>query len=56
MRFASLYKMFPQAADELFAAAKDNAQWRYNNHKRLAAQNWGTDPELTPEEIALRKS
>ena len=56
VRFASLYKMFPQDADELFAAAKANAQWRYNNYKRLAAQNWGTDPELTPEEIALRKN
>ena len=56
VRFASLYKMFPQDADELFAAAKANAQWRYNNYKRLAAQNWGTDPELTPEEIKLRKN
>ncbi|MCM1369380.1 MAG: pyruvate:ferredoxin (flavodoxin) oxidoreductase [Candidatus Amulumruptor caecigallinarius] len=55
VRFASLYKSFPQAADELFAAAKANAQWRYNNYKRLAAQNWGVDPELTPEEIELRK-
>ena len=55
VRFASLFKMFPQDAEELFKAAKANAQWRHNNYKRLAAQNWGTDPELTPEEIALRK-
>lgn len=55
VRFASLYKMFPQDADELFKAAKANAQWRYNNYKRLSLQNWGTDPELTSEEEALRK-
>ena len=55
VRFASVWKMYPDAAAELFKAAKDNAQWRYNNYKRLAAQNWGVDPELTPEEIALRK-
>ena len=56
VRFASLVKMYPQQAEELFQACKDNAQWRYNNYKRLAAQNWGKDPELTPEEEALRKN
>ncbi|MDE6329681.1 MAG: pyruvate:ferredoxin (flavodoxin) oxidoreductase [Muribaculaceae bacterium] len=56
VRFASVQKMYPEAAAELFKAAKDNAMWRYNNYKRLAAQNWGVDPELTPEEIALRKN
>ena len=55
VRFASLYKMFPQDAEELFKACKANAQWRYNNYKRLSQQNWGEDPELTPEEEALRK-
>ena len=48
--------MYPQQAEELFQACKANAQWRYNNYKRLAAQDWGTDPELTPEEEALRKN
>ncbi len=56
VRFASLVKMYPQQAEELFQACKANAQWRYNNYKRLAAQDWGTDPELTPEEEALRKN
>ena len=55
VRFASLYKMQPEAAEELFKAAQDNARWRYNNYKRLAEQNWGEDPEMTPEEEALRK-
>ncbi len=56
VRFASVQKMYPAEAAELFKAAQANAQWRYNNYKRLAAQNWGEDPEMTPEEIALRKS
>ncbi len=56
VRFASLAKMYPEQAEELFQACKDNAQWRYNNYKRLAAQNWGKDPELTPEEEALRNN
>ena len=56
VRFASLFKMYPDQAEELFAAAKANAQWRYNNYKRLANQSWGVDPELTPEEIKLRKN
>ena len=55
VRFASVQKMYPQEAEELFEAAEANAKWRYNNYKRLAAQNWGEDPEMTPEEIKLRK-
>ncbi|MBD5309369.1 MAG: pyruvate:ferredoxin (flavodoxin) oxidoreductase [Bacteroides sp.] len=55
VRFASLLKMQPEAAEELFQAAEDNARWRYNNYKRLSQQQWGVDPEMTPEEEALRK-
>ncbi len=55
VRFASVEKMYPKEAAELFKAAEDNARWRYNNYVRLARQQWGVDPELTPEEIKLRK-
>ena len=55
VRFASLFKMQPDAAEELFQAAEDNARWRYNNYKRLAQQQWGVDPELSKTEEDLRK-
>ena len=46
VRYASLMKQYPAEAAELFAAAKKNAQWRYNNYRRLAQQQWGVDPEV----------
>ncbi|MDE5689061.1 MAG: pyruvate:ferredoxin (flavodoxin) oxidoreductase [Paramuribaculum sp.] len=46
VRYASLLKQYPAEAAELFAAAKANAQWRYNNYRRLAQQQWGVDPEV----------
>ena len=45
VRYASVMKQYPEEAAELFAAAKDNAQWRYNNYRRLARQQWGVDPD-----------
>ena len=45
VRYASVLKQYPDEAAELFAAAKENAQWRYNNYRRLARQQWGIDPE-----------
>jgi len=45
VRYASVLKQYPAEAAELFAAAKANAQWRYNNYRRLARQQWGVDPE-----------
>ncbi|MCF0186886.1 MAG: 4Fe-4S dicluster domain-containing protein, partial [Bacteroidaceae bacterium] len=45
VRYASVMKQYPAEADELFAAAKQNAQWRYNNYCRLAQQQWGQAPE-----------
>ncbi len=56
VRFASVKKMCPEAADELFKACEENARWRYNNYVRLSKQDWGKDPELTEEEIKLRKN
>jgi pyruvate-ferredoxin/flavodoxin oxidoreductase len=40
VRFSSVAKQYPSEAAELFRAAEENAQWRYNNYKRLAAQEW----------------
>ncbi|RLD52431.1 MAG: pyruvate:ferredoxin (flavodoxin) oxidoreductase, partial [Bacteroidetes bacterium] len=40
VRFNSLYKLFPEHADELFSAAEENAKWRYNYYKRLAEMEY----------------
>ncbi len=45
VRYASVMKQYPEEAAQLFAAAKENAQWRYNNYRRLARQQWGVDPD-----------
>ena len=45
VRYASVMKQFPNEAEELFQAAMENAQWRYNNYRRLALQQWGQNPE-----------
>ncbi len=37
VRYTSLAKSFPGEAEVLFKAAEENAKWRYNNYKRLAA-------------------
>ncbi len=44
VRYATVKKQYPAEAEELFAAAKQNAQWRYNNYLRLSQQQWGVDP------------
>ena len=41
VRYSSVLKQYPGEAAELFAAAQENAKWRYNNYKRLANQQWG---------------
>ena len=55
VRYAAVLKQYPAEAAELFAAAKANAQWRYNNYLRLSQQAWGTDPEVAAIEKANEK-
>ncbi|MDR1357364.1 MAG: pyruvate:ferredoxin (flavodoxin) oxidoreductase [Tannerellaceae bacterium] len=43
VRYSSVLKQYPGEAAELFAAAQENARWRYNNYKRLAKQQWGVE-------------
>lgn len=45
VRYASVMKQYPAEAEELFQAAQDNAQWRYNNYCRLSKLQWGVAPE-----------
>lgn len=40
VRYTSLTKAFPAEAADLFKAAEENAQWRYNGYKRLAAMDY----------------
>jgi pyruvate-ferredoxin/flavodoxin oxidoreductase len=40
VRYNSLKKVYPQDADELFAATQKNAQWRYEGYKRMAEHQY----------------
>jgi pyruvate-ferredoxin/flavodoxin oxidoreductase len=40
VRYTALLKTFPEQAKELFKAAQENAKWRYNTYKRLAAMSY----------------
>ncbi|HKJ79452.1 MAG TPA: pyruvate:ferredoxin (flavodoxin) oxidoreductase [Prolixibacteraceae bacterium] len=40
VRYTSLKKSFPAQADQLFTAAEENAKWRHNSYKRLAAMDF----------------
>ena len=40
VRFASVAKQYPQEAAELFAAAQENAKWRYRSYLRMLQTNW----------------
>jgi pyruvate-ferredoxin/flavodoxin oxidoreductase len=44
-RYSSLKKAFPEVADELFKAAEENAKWRYNGYKRMAAIDYAAPVE-----------
>ncbi|MCT4614012.1 MAG: pyruvate:ferredoxin (flavodoxin) oxidoreductase [Marinifilaceae bacterium] len=43
VRYTSLEKAFPEEAKELFAAAEDNAKWRYKSYKRQAALDYSEE-------------
>lgn len=40
IRYTSLSKAFPAEAQELFAAAEDNAKWRYQTYQRYAKMEY----------------
>ena len=40
VRYTSLQKSFPEEAAKLFAAAEENAKWRYNSYVRMAAMDF----------------
>lgn len=40
IRYTSLKKAFPKEAAELFIAAEENAKWRYESYKRMAAMDF----------------
>jgi pyruvate-ferredoxin/flavodoxin oxidoreductase len=42
VRYTSLQKSFPQEAERLFVAAEENAKWRYNSYKRMAAMDFSS--------------
>ncbi|PID93279.1 MAG: pyruvate:ferredoxin (flavodoxin) oxidoreductase [Bacteroidetes bacterium] len=45
VRYTSLLKSFPEEAFELFAAAEENARWRYKSYLRYAAMSFEDDDE-----------
>ena len=49
VRFASVMKQFPAEAAELFAAAQQNAQWRYRSYQRMLSTDW-SKPEAEKAE------
>ena len=40
VRFSSLMKQYPEEAKELFRITEENAKWRLNGYKRMAAQDY----------------
>ncbi|MCD6355273.1 MAG: pyruvate:ferredoxin (flavodoxin) oxidoreductase [Prolixibacteraceae bacterium] len=45
VRYTSLKKSFPETAEELFTSAEENAKWRYNSYKRMAAMDFSKSEE-----------
>lgn len=50
VRYTQLMKSFPREADELFAAAKENAQWRYRSYRRMAEASFAVPVTETADE------
>jgi pyruvate-ferredoxin/flavodoxin oxidoreductase len=40
VRYSSMMQQYPQEAAELCKAAEDNAKWRYNSYRRMAAMTF----------------
>ena len=40
VRYASMLKQFPAEAEELFAAAEENAKWRYKSYQRMSKMEY----------------
>jgi pyruvate-ferredoxin/flavodoxin oxidoreductase len=40
VRYSSLQQAFPEQAEVLFNVAEEDAKWRYNSYKRMAAMNY----------------
>jgi pyruvate-ferredoxin/flavodoxin oxidoreductase len=36
-------KQYPQEAAELFAAAQENAKWRYRSYLRMLSTSWSNE-------------
>ncbi len=58
VRYSSLKKSFPAVADELFAAAEENAKWRYQSYVRLSKLDFakpaaGSQPQAQPGKEAV---
>ena len=45
VRYTQLMKSFPHEADELFEAAKENAQWRWRSYKRMESADFSVPEE-----------
>jgi pyruvate-ferredoxin/flavodoxin oxidoreductase len=43
VRYSALAKAYPAEAEELFAAAEENAKWRYQSYQRLAKMDYSKE-------------
>jgi pyruvate-ferredoxin/flavodoxin oxidoreductase len=43
VRYTALKKAYPAEAEELFAAAEENAKWRYQSYQRMAKMDYSKE-------------